>query len=112
MRGVGHVGELIVVRLVRRVAPGLFFHAEHAVDDAVDQVGLPRLNAPIAPDLVLHFRRELLAHVVEGMGAVGAPYYVNAYPIDEGNRGYYIEMQSNPVMVCTRPAAVLTIGLS
>lgn len=47
-----------------------------------------------------------------GMGAVGNPYYVNAYPIDEGNRGYYIEMQSNPVMVCTRPAAVLTIGLS
>jgi hypothetical protein len=47
-----------------------------------------------------------------GAGAVGQPYYTNAYPIDEGNRGIYIEMQTNVAMVCTRPDAVLTIGLS
>lgn len=47
-----------------------------------------------------------------GAGAMGQPYYANAYPIDDGNRGVYIEMQTNPVMVCTRPQAVLTLGLS
>jgi hypothetical protein len=47
-----------------------------------------------------------------GAGAVGQPYYTNAYPIDEGNRGIYIEMQTNVAMVCTRPDAVLTLGLS
>jgi hypothetical protein len=47
-----------------------------------------------------------------GVGALGAPYYMSAYPIDNGNRGYYLEMQSNIAVVCTRPTAVLTIGLS
>lgn len=47
-----------------------------------------------------------------GAGASGSPYYVSAYPIDDGNRGWYMEMQSNPVMVCTRPTAILTIDLS
>lgn len=47
-----------------------------------------------------------------GMGAMGVPYYVNAYPIDEGNRGYAMEMQTNIAVVCTRPEAVLTIDLS
>lgn len=46
-----------------------------------------------------------------GAGAMGIPYYVNAYAIDEGNRGYALEMQTNIAVVCTRPAAVLTIGL-
>lgn len=47
-----------------------------------------------------------------GAGLLGSPYYANAYPIDDGNRGYYMEMQTNPVMVCTRPTAILTIDLS
>lgn len=47
-----------------------------------------------------------------GAGVLGSPYYANAYPIDDGNRGYYMEMQTNPVMVCTRPESILTIGLS
>lgn len=47
-----------------------------------------------------------------GVGAMGTPYYAQAYPIDEGDRGWYLEMQTNCVMVCTRPTAVLTIGLS
>lgn len=47
-----------------------------------------------------------------GAGAMGTPYYMSAYPIDEGNRGWYLEMQSNVAMVCTRPDAILTIGLS
>lgn len=47
-----------------------------------------------------------------GAGALGSPYYMSAYPIDDGNRGWYLEMQSNVVMVCTRPDAILTIDLS
>lgn len=47
-----------------------------------------------------------------GAGAMGTPYYVSAYPIDDGNRGWYLEMQSNVKMVCTRPASILTIDLS
>lgn len=47
-----------------------------------------------------------------GAGALGVPYYAQAYPIDEGNRGWALEMQTNPKMVCTNPQAVLTIGLS
>ena len=47
-----------------------------------------------------------------GAGALGGPYYVNAYPIDDGNRGIAMEMQTNIVTVCTRPQAVLTIALA
>lgn len=47
-----------------------------------------------------------------GSGVRGGPYYVKGYPIDQGDRGWYMEAQTNPVMVCTRPEAVLTIGLS
>lgn len=47
-----------------------------------------------------------------GSGAMGTPYYAQAYPIDDGERGWYLEMQTNVAMVCTRPEAVLTIGLS
>lgn len=47
-----------------------------------------------------------------GAGALGTPYYMQAYPIDDGNRGWYLEMQSNVTMVCTRPDAILTIDLS
>lgn len=47
-----------------------------------------------------------------GVGALGQPYYVQAYPIDSGNRGWHLEMQTNPVMVCTRPDAVLTIKMA
>lgn len=44
-----------------------------------------------------------------GSGALGQPYFAQAYPIDSGNRGWHIEMQTNPVMVCTRPSAVFTV---
>lgn len=47
-----------------------------------------------------------------GVGALGTPYYPAAYPIDSGNRGWHIEMQTNPVMICTRPAAVVTVAMS
>lgn len=47
-----------------------------------------------------------------GAGALGTPYYMQVYPIDDGNRGWYLEMQSNVTMVCTRPDAILTIDLS
>lgn len=47
-----------------------------------------------------------------GVGAMGTPYWVQGYQIDGGNRGWHIEAQTNCVMVCTRPTAVLTIGLA
>lgn len=47
-----------------------------------------------------------------GAGALGTPYYPQAYPIDSGNRGWHIEMQTNPVMVCTRPAVVQTVAMA
>ncbi len=43
-----------------------------------------------------------------GMGAMGAPYILNAYASAD-NRRYHLEMQTNAVMVCTRPTAVLPI---
>jgi hypothetical protein len=46
-----------------------------------------------------------------GAGQLGQPYYAQAYAIDGGNRGWHLEMQTNPVMVCTRPTAVITLGM-
>lgn len=47
-----------------------------------------------------------------GTGALGQPYFAQAYPIDSGNRGWHIEMQTNPVMVCTRPSAIFSVKMS
>lgn len=47
-----------------------------------------------------------------GAGALGTPYFPAAYPIDSGNRGWHIEMQTNPVMVCTRPEAIVTVAMT
>lgn len=47
-----------------------------------------------------------------GAGVLGSPYFVQGYPIDGGNRGWHLEAQTNCVMVCTRPQAVLTLKLS
>lgn len=46
-----------------------------------------------------------------GSGAMGAPYYMDSVPID-GDKGYLLTMQTHPVMVSTRPAAILTVDLS
>lgn len=46
-----------------------------------------------------------------GQGAMGMPYYLDSYPLDD-DKGFRIVMQTHPVMVCTRPAAVLTVDLS
>ena len=47
-----------------------------------------------------------------GVGSLGLPYYVQAYPIDGGDRGWRMEIQTNAKMVCTRPTAVLTIAMA
>lgn len=47
-----------------------------------------------------------------GTGAMGTPYLAQAYPIDSGDRGWHIEMQTNPVMVCTRPSAIFDVKMS
>lgn len=43
-----------------------------------------------------------------GAGALGSPYWPQAYASND-NRRYYMEIQTNCVMVCTRPTAVMTI---
>jgi hypothetical protein len=44
-----------------------------------------------------------------GAGALGTPYYPQALPSAD-NRRWYLEIQTNPVMVCTRPYAVLQLA--
>lgn len=46
-----------------------------------------------------------------GAGAMGAPWYLSSVPIN-GDKGYRLTLQTHPVMICTRPTCVLTIGLS
>ena len=43
-----------------------------------------------------------------GNGALGSPYWPQAYA-SQDNRRFYMEIQTNCVMVCTRPTAVLPI---
>jgi hypothetical protein len=43
-----------------------------------------------------------------GAGAMGTPYYPQAIPSAD-NRSWYLEIQTNCVMVCTRPTAVISI---
>jgi hypothetical protein len=46
-----------------------------------------------------------------GAGAMGAPYYPRAEAM-KGGKGWEITMQSHPVMVCTRPSAIVTLAKS
>lgn len=48
---------------------------------------------------------------VAGDPATGRPYYLASYPLDD-DKGIRLTLQSHPVMICTRPTAVLTIDLS
>lgn len=41
-----------------------------------------------------------------GSGAMGSPYYVEARLIDEGKRGWQMDIQTNVAMLCTRPGAI------
>lgn len=43
-----------------------------------------------------------------GVGSMGTPYHPQAIP-SKDNRSWYLEIQTNPAMVCTRPTAVLPI---
>ena len=45
-----------------------------------------------------------------GQGAMGSPYYLNSWDLDD-DKGWRITCQTHPVMVCTRPEAVLSITL-
>lgn len=46
-----------------------------------------------------------------GAGALGQPYYLNSYPLDD-DKGYRLVLQTHPLMVCTRPSAIITVDLS
>jgi len=44
-----------------------------------------------------------------GAGAMGAPYYPRSEAM-KGGKGWELTMQTHPVMVCTRPAAIVTLA--
>ena len=46
-----------------------------------------------------------------GAGQLGTPYHPQSITRPD-NRGWYFEIQTNCVMVCTRPTAVIAIGLT
>lgn len=46
-----------------------------------------------------------------GTGAMGQPYYLDSYPLDD-DKGHRMTLQTHPLMVCTRPTAVITADLS
>ena len=46
-----------------------------------------------------------------GIGSLGLPYYLRSEPIP-GNKGWKLVLQTHPLMICTRPEAVLTIALA
>lgn len=46
-----------------------------------------------------------------GAGAMGAPYYPRAEAM-KGGKGWEITMQTHPVMLCTRPEAIITLAKS
>lgn len=49
-----------------------------------------------------------------GAGAMGAPWYLTSKAIDEdgGLQGYRLTLKTHPLFVCSRPTAILTLGLS
>jgi hypothetical protein len=46
-----------------------------------------------------------------GQAAMGQPYYLDSSLLDD-DKGFALKLQTHPVMVCTRPAAVITVDLS
>jgi len=46
-----------------------------------------------------------------GTGSMGTPYFPQAIPSAD-NRRWYMEIQTNCAMVCTRPTAVITLTIS
>lgn len=46
-----------------------------------------------------------------GTAALGQPYYLNAYPLDE-DKGVRVKIASHPLMLCLRPTAVLSLKLT
>jgi hypothetical protein len=99
-----------------------------AIPDSVDYAGITwvrhRASGNIAltsgkakviplgvPDLFKQFfaPNDTLSSV--GQGALGQPYYLTSKVLDD-DKGFQITMDSYPKMLCTRPQAVLTLGLS
>lgn len=70
-------------KIVPRGVSGLFYQA-FAPNDTVDSVGA---------------------------GAMGQPYYLASDPLPRG-KGWEMRLQTHPVMVCTRPTAIVTVDLS
>lgn len=46
-----------------------------------------------------------------GVGALGQPYYLDAYPLDD-DKGYRMTLQTHPLALCTRPSIIQTVTLS
>lgn len=70
-------------KIVPRGVPGLFMQA-YAPNDTLSSVGT---------------------------GEIGQPYYLDSYPLAD-DKGFRLTLQMHPVVICTRPTAVLTVDLS
>lgn len=71
---------------------------------------IPDAEAYAFPEGVsgLFITRFAPANYVETVNTIGLPYYAKSEPMDFG-KGYTIEAQSNPLNLCTRPAAVIKV---
>lgn len=91
---------------------GIMWERYRGVGTTVISSGTAKIIPMGIPDLFIQAFAPADTLDSVGAGALGTPYYMSAYPIDDGNRGWYLEMQSNVTHVCTRPEAILTIDLS
>jgi hypothetical protein len=51
------------------------------------------------------------ANYIETVNTIGLPYYAKSIQMDF-DKGYEIEAQSNPINLCTRPAAIVKLTIS
>lgn len=90
---------------------GITWHRYRAGGNCAITAGTAKVVPRGVPDLFLQnfAPNDTLSSV--GTGAMGQPVYLSSLPI-EGDKGYTLNLQSHPVMVCTRPEAVITVDLS
>lgn len=74
------------------------------------EVKIPDNEAYAVPQGVtdLFISRFAPANYWETVNTIGVPYYAKIEPL-EMNKGVNIEAQSNPLNLCTRPAAVIKL---
>lgn len=63
---------------------------------------------PVAPGVFTQFFAP--ADWMETANTIGQPFYAQMWPI-EANRGYHVEVQSNPLTLCTFPEALVELSV-